>query len=54
MLLQQRLTLLTNATLPLLLLLLLLLQIPAGGVMPLLRSKFARSDDIFFINYGVW
>jgi hypothetical protein len=29
-------------------------KIASGGVMPLLRSKFARSDDIFYINFGVW
>jgi hypothetical protein len=29
-------------------------KIAEGGVMPLLRSKFARSDDIFFVNFGVW
>jgi hypothetical protein len=33
---------------------LLLLQIPMGGVLPLLRSKFAQKQDIFYINYGVW
>jgi hypothetical protein len=37
-----------------LLLLLLLLQVAGGGVMPLLRSKFARGGDIFYINFGVW
>jgi len=30
------------------------LQIPSGGVMPLLRRKFARSDDIFYVNFGLW
>jgi hypothetical protein len=38
----------------LLLLVLLLLQIPFGGVLPLLRRKFAQQQDIFYINYGVW
>eukprot|EP00878_Enallax_costatus_P004577 GHUV01004818.1.p1 GENE.GHUV01004818.1~~GHUV01004818.1.p1 ORF type:complete len:331 (+),score=42.07 GHUV01004818.1:54-995(+) len=29
-------------------------QIAKGGVLPLLRSKFARKQDIFYINFGVW
>lgn len=29
-------------------------KIPLGGVLPLLRSKFASQDDIFYINFGVW
>lgn len=36
------------------LLLLVLLQVAGGGVLPLLRQKFAQKQDIFYINFGVW
>lgn len=29
-------------------------KIAAGGVLPLLRQKFAQKQDIFFLNVGVW
>jgi hypothetical protein len=32
------------------LLLLLLLQVASGGVMPLLRAKFAQPQDIFYVS----
>jgi hypothetical protein len=31
-------------------LLLLLLQVASGGVMPLLRAKFAQPQDIFYVS----
>lgn len=27
-------------------------QVAMGGVLPLLRSKFAHRQDIFYINFG--
>eukprot|EP00775_Hariotina_reticulata_P008138 gene8138-8332_t len=29
-------------------------QIAAGGVLPLLHQRFARQNDIFYVNFGVW
>jgi hypothetical protein len=25
-----------------------------GGVLPLLRARFAKSQDIFYINFSTW
>jgi hypothetical protein len=30
------------------------LQVAYGGVLPLLRAKFARPEDIFYINFSIW
>uniref|UniRef100_A0A383VEF6 Uncharacterized protein n=1 Tax=Tetradesmus obliquus TaxID=3088 RepID=A0A383VEF6_TETOB len=29
-------------------------EVAAGGVMPLLRAKFAQPQDIFYVSYGSW
>jgi hypothetical protein len=28
--------------------------VASGGVLPLLRAKFARPEDLFYINFGAW
>jgi hypothetical protein len=30
------------------------MQVAGGGVLPLLRSKFAQPQDIFYINFNIW
>jgi hypothetical protein len=29
-------------------------SIPYGGVLPYLQAKFAKPEDIFIVNFGVW
>jgi len=30
------------------------MQVADGGVLPLLRNKFAQPQDIFYINFNIW
>lgn len=30
------------------------LQVAYGGLLPMLRQKFASRNDIFIVNFGVW